>query len=149
MNNKGLTLIELMAVIAIIAILAIMLTPGIMTVRNNVLKSSYENKVSQIVSAAKDYGVEHINELKSPVETIVSSTDVLTSGSNDCIYRTVNFLINTGYLKTSNTYVIEGQVNPAFLDPRDNSPMNNMSVCIRFDNNNVMTREVIAYLVEG
>ena len=26
--------------------------------------------------------------------------------------------------------------------------MNNMSVCIRFDNNNVMKRQVMAYLIE-
>ena len=149
MNKKGLTLVELMAVIAIIAMLSIMITPAIFSVRSSVLESSYQNKVSQIVNAAKDYGAEHITELKSPVTTPVSSTAELHTGSSDCIYRTVSFLINNGYLKSNNSYVVEGQENNAFLDPRNNTPMNNMSVCIRFDNNNVMTREIIAYLVEG
>ena len=148
MNNKGLTLIELMAVIAIIALLSIMITPGIMSVRNSVLEDSYKNKVSQIVAAGKDYGTEHITELKSPVTNPLAENAHPTAGSGDCIYRTVGFLINNGYLKSSNSYAVGGGENVEFLDPRDNTPMNNMSVCIRFDNNNVLTRQVVAYLVE-
>ena len=108
MNNKGLTLIELMAVIAIIAILAVMIVPGIFSLRTRVLESSYKNKVSQIVTAGRDYGMEHITELKSPVTNIVSSTDELHAGSTDCIYRTVNFLINNGYLKSKDKIIIVG-----------------------------------------
>ena len=148
MNSKGFTLVELLAVIAIIAIITIMIMPGILTVRNSVLESSYENKVSQIVVAAKDYGQEHITELKSPVSVPLPADATPTTGSSDCIYRTVNFLINNGYLKTSNTYVVGGDESSDFLDPRTNEPMNNMSVCIRFDNNNVMKRQVMAYLIE-
>ena len=147
MNNKGLTLVELLAVIAIIGILAIMIVPGIFSLRERVLESTYKNKVSQIVTAGRDYGMEHITELKSPV-TPVTNIDSLHTGSTDCIYRTVNFLINNGYLKSNNTYAVADAEDTRFLDPRTNTPMNNMSVCIRFDNNNVMTREVIAYLIE-
>ena len=50
MNKKGVTLIELMAVIAIIGMLAIMITPGVISLRNSVLESAYENKVSQIIN---------------------------------------------------------------------------------------------------
>lgn len=148
MSKKGLTLVELLAVIAIIAILVIMIMPGIMTVRNSVLESSYENKVSQIVTAGKDYGQEHITELKSPVNQAYIKGVTENSEDPDCIYRTINFLINNGYLKTSNTYVVGGSESSDFVDPRSNEPMNNMSVCIRFDNNNIMTRQVIAYLIE-
>ena len=148
MNKKGLTLIELMAVIAIIAVVTIMIVPGIISIRESVLQSTYENKVSQIVAAARDYGTEHITELKSPVTTVVSSSAKLHTGSPDCIYRTVSFLINNGYLKSSNSYVEEGRENMDFVDPRNNQSMNSMSVCIRFDNNNVMTRVVMAYLIE-
>lgn len=148
MNKKGLTLVELLAVIAIIAVISIMIIPGIFSIREGVLDSSYENKVSQIVNAAKNYGQEHITELKSPVTNPVESTDVLTTGSEDCIYRTINFLINNGYLKVSNSYTKEGEENTDFTDPRTNEAMNSRIVCIRFDNNNAMTREVIAYLIE-
>ena len=74
MNKKGLTLVELLAVIAIIAVISIMIIPGIFSIREGVLDSSYENKVSQIVNAAKNYGQEHITELKSPVTNPVEST---------------------------------------------------------------------------
>ena len=139
MNKKGLTLIELMAVIAILAILAIMITPGIITVRNNVLESSYKNKVSQIVTAAIDYGQEHINELNNVVDE--------SNPDNSCIYRNVNFLINNGYLKVGNSYSEEGVVTQ-LTDPRDGSSMNNLRVCIRFDSNSALRREIIAYLAE-
>ena len=150
MNNKGLTLVELLAVIAIIAVITIMITPGILSVRESVLESTYENKVSQIVNAGIDYGTEHITELKSPVTAdYVKGQSERLRPDPDCIYRTVNFLIINGYLASANTHAVEEQANNNFLDPRTNTPMNDRSVCIRFDSNNAMTREIIAYLVEG
>ena len=146
MNNKGLTLIELMAVIAIIAILAIMITPGILAVRNSVLDSSYENKVSQIENAAIDYGQEHITDLNNSVTNTYTPGNKQKDDTN-CFYRTVSFLINNGYLKVSNSYSGDN-VNTGLTDPRDGSSLNHRRVCIRFDNNDPMRREVIAYLVE-
>ncbi len=153
MNKKGLTLIELMAVIAIIAILTIMIMPGIMSVRQSVLDNSYKNKVSQIENAAKEYGQEHITELISPVThvfTNFNNADVreLNDGRVDCIYRTVNFLISSGYLKVSNSYDSNGVENTSFTNPKTGEAMNNKSVCIRFDNNDIIKRQIVAYLVE-
>ena len=150
MNKNGLTLIELMAVIAIIAILTIMIMPGILSVRQSVLNSSYKNKVSQIENAAKEYGQEHITELVSPVDPLTAEdfAQGLTKGSPDCIYRTVNFLISSGYLKVSNSYDSNGVENTSFTNPKTGEAMNNKSVCIRFDNNDIIKRQIIAYLVE-
>jgi len=145
MNNKGFTLVEILAVIAIIGILAIMITPGVFSMRESVLESAYENKIAQIEAAARDYGTEHITELKSPVQYVYDNSK---QGSSDCIYRTVNFLINNGYLKASNSYAEEGVDNTDFTDPRTNESMNGRSVCIRFDNNSALKREIIAYVVE-
>ncbi len=145
MNKRGLSLVELMAVIAIIGILAIMITPGIMSLRTSVLQSSYENKVSQIENAAKEYGQEHITELISPINGDYIYGDKTTNPN--CIYRTVGFLINNGYLKTGNTYSVADERNNQFVDPRNNSSMNNLAVCIRFDTNNPLTREIVAYLI--
>lgn len=148
MNKKGVTLIELMAVIAIIAMLSVMITPAVIAVRNDVLESSYYNKISQIENAAVDYGTIHINELNSPVQSTYIYGDK-SKNDNDCTYRTVNFLINNGYLNVSNAYTVnDGERNITFTDPRDNTSMNNKIVCIRFDSNDPMTREIIAYVVE-
>ena len=150
MNKNGFTLVELLAVIAIIAILAVLITPGVLSLRRSVLQSSYENKISQIINAAKDYGTENITSLKSPVKDVYYAGN---SASEDCIYRTVNFLISNGYLKVANSYAVNdkaggGEGSTDFIDPRNNKPMNNLSVCIRFDNNDPLKREVIAYIVE-
>lgn len=149
MNKKGVTLIELMAVIAIIAMLAIMITPGVVSLRNSVLESSYENKVSQIVNAAIDYGTQNVHELPSPVSSTYMPGDY-SYNSTDCAIRNVNFLINNGYLNVSNSYTVnDGVRNATFTDPRDNSSMNNKLVCIRFDNNSAIDREIIAYIIEN
>ena len=148
MNKKGVTLIELMAVIAIIGMLAIMITPGVISLRNSVLESAYENKVSQIINAAIDYGTENVHELPSPVSSTYMVGDH-SYNKTDCAIRNVQFLLNNGYLNVSNSYTVnDGERNVAFTDPRDNSSMNNTLVCIRFDSNNAASREIIAYIVE-
>ena len=146
MNNKGFTLVEMMAVIAIIALLGLIITPGIISIRNSVLESTLESRLSMIENAAKDYAQENINELKSSVTT---TYDGSRSPNADCIYRTVNYLINAGYLKSNNSYMgRDGDKENQIINPVNGESMNNRRVCIRFDSNNVMTREVIAYVVE-
>ena len=61
MKKDGLTLVELLAVIAIIGILAVLISPAVISIRNNVLESTYQTRVSQIENAAKDYASDHIN----------------------------------------------------------------------------------------
>lgn len=149
MENRGFTLVELLAVIAIMGILMIMITPGIMSLRENVLENALENRISLIENAAKDYAQDHITELDGDV----GNYDGSKGPSDDCIYRTVNFLINSGYISSNNTYVVEDEdtnqkkINQ-ILNPVTGESMNNLRVCIRFDNNNAMKRQIITYIVE-
>ena len=149
MENRGFTLVELLAVIAIMGILMIMITPGIMSLRENVLENALENRISLIENAAKDYAQDHITELDGDV----GNYDGSKGPNNDCIYRTVNFLINSGYISSNNTYVVEDEdtnqkkINQ-ILNPVTGESMNNLRVCIRFDNNNAMKRQIITYIVE-
>ena len=150
MKKEGFTLIEMLAVIAIMGLLIIMITPGIMSIRQNVLENSLANRISMIENAAKDYAHDHINELKSYV---TSPYDGEKTENDNCIYRNVNFLINSGYISSSNTYVVEDESTDQrkenqILNPVDGTSMNNLRVCIRFDTNDAMTRQVITYLVE-
>jgi len=148
MKNTGFTLVELLAVIAIMGILMIMITPGVMSLRENVLENALENRISMIENAAKDYAQDHITELDADV----SNYDGSKGPSNDCIYRTVNFLINSGYISSNNTYVVEDEdtnqkkVNQ-IINPVTGESMNNLRVCIRFDSNNAMSRKIITYIV--
>ena len=99
MKNTGFTLVVLLAVIAIMGILMIMITPGVMSLRENVLENALENRISMIENAAKDYAQDHITELDGDVRNYDGSK----GPSNDCIYRTVNFLINSGYISSHHT----------------------------------------------
>ena len=150
MRKTGFTLIEILAVIAIMGLLIIMITPCIMSIRRSVLQNSLETRISMIENAAKDYAHDHITELKSYV---TSSYDGEKTENDNCIYRNVNFLINSGYISSSNTYVVEDETTNQIkenqiLDPVTGTSMNNRRVCIRFDTNDAMTRQVITYLVE-
>lgn len=147
MNKHGFTLIELIAVVAILAILIIMIAPGIVVIKKRVLENTLETRISQIENAAKDYGTDHINELKSKVSSNYNNEK---TPSSDCIYRNVNFLINNGYLSVAATYNKDesGTREYQLINPVTGESMNNRRVCIRFNNNNAMTREVVAYLVE-
>lgn len=150
MKNNGFTLVEILAVVAIMGVLIIMIMPGIMSIRSNVLENSLENRISMIENAAKDYAHDHINEVKS---TVSSNYDGSKTPNDNCIYRNVNFLINAGYIAASNTYVVEDESSDQIkenqiLNPVTGESMNNMRVCIRFDTNDAVNRQVVAYLVE-
>ena len=150
MKNNGFTLIEILAVVAIMGLLMIMIMPGIMSIRSNVLENALENRISMIENAAKDYAHDHINEVKS---TVSSNYDGSKAPNDNCIYRTVNFLINAGYIAASNTYVVEDESSDQIkenqiLNPVTGVSMNNLRVCIRFDTNDAVSRKIIAYIVE-
>ena len=59
MNNKGFTLVEILAVIAILAILVIITVPAISNVSDNIMKSTLKTKIENIEKAAVLYGQEH------------------------------------------------------------------------------------------
>jgi prepilin-type N-terminal cleavage/methylation domain-containing protein len=155
MNKRGLTLIELMAAIAIVALLAVMITPGILAVRDSVMESTLETRISMIENAAKDYAHEHIDELISYKLDATGKVVFQNYVPGDkkpneyCIYRTVNFLIINGYITNVNTYTASnGEKEAGIIDPTTGENMNSRRVCIRFDTMNAMSRQIVAYLVE-
>ena len=151
MNNKGLTLVELLAFIAIIGLLAVLITPGLMAIRNSVLTSTLKSKISQIENAAKDYGLEHINDLVTPVDDYPFGHAGAKMGDQrdpNCFLKTVDSLISSGYLSEKNSYYTndDGTYDNQIINPKTGESMNNLFVCIRFDTNEPMTRQVEAFL---
>lgn len=77
MNNKGFTLVEILAVIAILAILVIITVPAISNVSDNIKKSTLKTKIENIEKAAVLYGQEHR-------ENFTDSTCTYCTGISDC-----------------------------------------------------------------
>ncbi len=163
MNKKGFTLVELIAVIAIIGILAVLVTPAIIALRNNVLENTLKAKESTIENAAKDYAMDNLKLLTSPVtnEINVDGMDEdkfkqtyeknLKELSKDCKWITVNGLINLGYLKGSTSYVntSDGEKEEQIINPVTGESMNDVLVCVRYDNNDAMNRTIVTIIYRG
>lgn len=87
MNNKGLTLVELIAVIVIIAILALIIYPQVTKQLSSMKNDTNIIEESSIKEAAKEYLADHVgNEL-----TFTNNKENVT----------LETLINDGYLEGS------------------------------------------------
>ena len=93
MENKGFTLLELMGVIALLGIIALIAIPAIDETLNNSKDKLSKTQENQIIKGAKDYFVEHPNELPCNDE----EHDV----DNSCslmVQKTIKELQDGGYL---------------------------------------------------
>ena len=118
MNNKGFTLVEILAVIALIAILFTVAVPGVMKISTKSKDSMYKNKISMIEDAATlyvdDYGVE------------------------DTKLISVNDLLNYNYLKKEK----ETCSGDCISNPKDDTGLDNKKICVCKVNNRA-TAQVI------
>lgn len=63
MENKGFTLVELLATLTILAILAVIVFPNIFGILNRSNESAYESQVDSIINGAKNYYADHAEQL--------------------------------------------------------------------------------------
>ena len=87
-KKNGFTLIELLAVILILGIIAVITVPTIVGVLNDSRESLNENQKQQIVSAARNWGVNNLSE---------NGGKVYYNGSEKK-YITIKELQDSGYL---------------------------------------------------
>lgn len=143
MNRKGFTLIEVLASIALLAILAIVITPSIINMRKDMLEKTLTSRISLIKNAALDYANDNLYLVPVQVDSLFNSQ---TSCDNNCLKMnnsclTVGFLIENGYLAGSDNNRKE------MHNPVTNENMNSKKVCVRYTNNDLLTRKLISYLV--
>ena len=83
-----------------------------------------------------------------------AATDSACNRKPDCVYRKVIALVNYGYLSEKNTYIPEEgdeeelESQSSIINPKTGESMDDILVCIRYDTNDPMTRQLVSYLVD-
>ncbi len=128
MNNKGFTLVELLAVIVVLAIIVSIAVPSTVSISRKIKGNLFCQKVNSIVNAASLYGEDyketfgfetyHINN-KTCVDSKTGNEYQVEGGFFNAQEIQVKDLLNKGYLKKEKAE--EGNV----VDPRTNENMEN------------------------
>ncbi len=155
MKHKGFTIVELLAVIAILGILALLLIPNIIKVRKDYLEKTYESRIRLIHNAALDWASDNLVNIPSHVSneyngsTTIDSNCAKYCNTTNC-YLTVGYLIENNYLSKSDTNCTGNNAsgNGCLKNPLTNENLNTKKVCVRYDNNDVFNRKLIAYIEE-
>lgn len=127
-NNKGFTLVELMAVIVVLALIITIAVPSAISISHKIKLKMYATKVDMIIDSAKLYGQDNPSSLKSN-ENACSSPNL-----------TVKTLIETGYIKKDDT-----DDNGKVLNPINSKSMNNYELCVYKKNNRVYAKTMGTY----
>lgn len=135
LNNKGFTLIEVLAVIAIIAILGLIAVPGVLNSINNSKKSSYNIMISNIKTASQslyeevDYMKVEVYNYKDygPEPTPLKITD-------SSITVNLQTLVSNGYLKGT-TSEKEGEKKLILTNPIDGQNIGSCKITITKETN--------------
>ncbi len=116
-NNKGFTLVELLAVIVILALLITIAVPSTIAISNKLKENMFCKKIDSIEVAAKLYGEDRKDSFSE------SYTDA--DGTSYTSRRIkVKDLIETGDLKKDNS------TEPFIVDPRDNESMDDLELTV-------------------
>lgn len=124
-NNKGFTLVELLAVIVILAILITIASTSTIGISNKIKKDMYCKKIDAIETAAKLYGESRKDSFSTePGYTYGNSdsTETLQNLPSETIR--VKDLIESGDLKKDNNS------EPFIVDPRNNEGMDDLSLIV-------------------
>ena len=118
LNNKGFTLIEVLAVIVILSILMAIMVPSVGNIMKKNKEDNYQNLKDSIISAAKIYISDNRYQItvgncddsnKADIESINNKT--LNSSQ-----LPISFLVDAGNLKTTS----DGKI----LNPKDKKNLN-------------------------
>lgn len=112
MNNKGYSALEILAIIVIVGMFSLLATTKISHAFSDNPDNLYKSEQKLILSIAKNYGMDHIEEIKEHKNSRTISIDDL---------------VVKGYLNASND-------SGDYLDPRDNNRvMNDINIKIIYD----------------
>ena len=141
LNNKGFTLIEVLAVIAIIAILGLIAVPGVLNSINNSKKSSYNIMISNIKTASQSLyeEVDYMNGKvynydESGTKTATLIKIIKRSQKESQIEINLQTLVSNGYLKGT-TSEKEGEKKLILTNPVDGQNIGSCKITITKETN--------------
>ena len=119
MNNKGFTLVEIIAVIVILGLLVVITTPAYNSISNNIKTRNYESKKNTIESDTLSYVEKYLK-------------DDVYDGKNYNHCFTVGYLIENGIISSDNEkeeYILNDIDNIEYTDDK-------AYVLVFYNNNN-------------
>lgn len=113
MNNKGFTLVELLAVIVIVVIITLLTNAGVNALQKGVNQSIWNSNKSLIETSAAKFGSDRLEQLKD----LTTKCTIDNKEYNHCMQIKVNKLIEKGYLKTKDKVEYEGNTMKVVINP--------------------------------
>lgn len=127
LDNKGFTLVEVIAVVVILSVLSLLIVPSI----SGLLNRSKENSYNDLINSIKLSCEQYINDNRYNIS-------IGSCNNNGICYVnkvSVSFLVENGYLTPSGTDGnVDYIVNPK--DKKSKMDMENSYVKVTFDKNN-------------
>ena len=116
MNNKGFTLVELLAVLVILSLLITVAVPSVNKIMLNINEDMYCEKVTNIENTARLYAEDYYMDQIAIDEKIIEDNIPLS------------ILIEKSYLsKDEETCSLGSDDNPCIIDPCDDTGMDNLT----------------------
>jgi len=111
MNNKGFTMVEIIAVVTILGLLAVITTPAYDSISKNIKHKNYESKKNTIVAQTLSYVEKY---MKDDIYGDKFSSGTVEN-TNHCF--TVGYLIQTGIISSDSEedeYILNDEINKQY-----------------------------------
>lgn len=125
MNNKGFTMVEIIAVIAILGLLAVITTPAYNSISSNVKNRNFESKKNTIESQTLSYVEKYLKDKVYDGKTTDASGNLIS----EKLCFTVGYLIENGIISS------DSETEEYILNDIDNVKYSNDSayVFVKYD----------------
>ena len=117
-DKKGFTIVEMTIAIVILLAVAIFIARRVIDMDASSKRKVYDSKIELAKAAAIKYGTDRIDSL-----------------SNECTEVTIGNLINLKYLDA------DDEVGYKMVDPITNESMNNVIICVKYENGKVQANK--------
>ena len=117
MNNKGFTLLEILATIALLGVLVSIAIPSVIYVSNKVKEKTYNTQKDLILLAAEEYA---------------SGENYKLFNQNDCVIINTKTLLDEGY------YELKDEI----ITPEKNENIKDLPIYLKTQNNKYKTKIV-------